>query len=383
VLPHAAAPKLTNQYDIIKRHYYTVRRILMKKKILSALMCTIIAAAAFTGCGGAASESTAAPSADAKEETAESTNDAAEEGAETTADSQFTEDITIICPVKAGGDTDRNTRTLAQAMQKITGVNVVVKNVDGGATVMGMQECIDAPADGNTLIVNGTDMFVPYIQGTSEINIDSFKTIGVPIIDNTTVLAVNKESGWNTLEDLLAADKESPNTIEYGGKIGASNQICGIAMNKEWGSSLRFVDVGNNAAKMTALLGLQTDVINISYSLANDYFSTGEFIPLVLLGTEKNDLLPQDVPLASDLGLTNVDFSKFFWVGTGPDVPDEKVAALTEVLEKATQDPEFIESIESNYLNVVFMGGDEARDYCNKMYEETLLPYKEAFLEAQ
>ena len=375
--------KRKNQYDIIKRRYYTVRRILMKKKILSALMCTIIATAAFTGCGGAASESAAAPAADAKEETAESANDAAEEGAEAAADGQFTEDITIICPVKAGGDTDRNTRTLAQAMQKITGVNVVVKNVDGGATVMGMQECIDAPADGNTLIVNGTDMFVPYIQGTSEINIDSFKTIGVPIIDNTTVLAVNKESGWNTLEDLLAADKESPNTIEYGGKIGASNQICGIAMNKEWGSSLRFVDVGNNAAKMTALLGLQTDVINISYSLANDYFSTGEFIPLVLLGTEKNDLLPQDVPLASDLGLTNVDFSKFFWVGTGPDVPDEKVAALTEVLEKATQDPEFIESIESNYLNVVFMGGDEARDYCNKMYEETLLPYKEAFLEAQ
>ena len=383
MLPHAAAPKLTNQYDIIKRHYYTVRRILMKKKILSALMCTIIAAAAFTGCGGAASESTAAPAADAKEETGESATATAEEGAETAADSQFTEDITIICPVKAGGDTDRNTRTLAQAMQKITGVNVVVKNVDGGATVMGMQECIDAPADGNTLIVNGTDMFVPFIQGTSEINIDSFKTIGVPIIDNTTVLAVNKESGWNTLDDLLAADKESPNTIEYGGKIGASNQICGIAMNKEWGSSLRFVDVGNNAAKMTALLGLQTDVINISYSLANDYFSTGEFIPLVLLGTEKNDLLPQDVPIASDLGLTNVDFSKFFWVGTGPDVPDEKVAALTEVLEKATQDPEFIESIESNYLNVVFMGGDEARDYCNKMYEETLLPYKEAFLEAQ
>ena len=383
MLPHAAAPKLTNQYDIIKRHYYTVRRILMKKKILSALMCTIIAAAAFTGCGGAASESTAAPAADAKEETAESTNDAAEEGAETTADSQFTEDITIICPVKAGGDTDRNTRTLAQAMQKITGVNVVVKNVDGGATVMGMQECIDAPADGNTLIVNGTDMFVPYIQGTSEINIDSFKTIGVPIIDNTTVLAVNKESGWNTLEDLLAADKESPNTIEYGGKIGASNQICGIAMNKEWGSSLRFVDVGNNAAKMTALLGLQTDVINISYSLANDYFSTGEFIPLVLLGTEKNDLLPQDVPLASDLGLTNVDFSKFFWVGVNPNTPDEIVDILADALAKAAQDPEFLSYLKDNFLTPACMLKEEAQQYAQKFYEDTMEIYKDEFLAAQ
>lgn len=351
-------------------------------------MSTMIAVTALTACGAASSTETAP----AEETQAESAEEAVEsEAAESTAESQeasgtdyeFTEDITIICPVKAGGDTDRNTRTLAEAMQKITGVNVVVKNVDGGATVMGMQEAIDAPQDGNTLIINGTDMFVPYIQGTSEINIDSFKTIGVPIIDNTTVLAVNKESGWNTLEDLLAADKETPDTIEYGGKIGASNQICGIAMNKEWGSSLRFVDVGNNAAKMTALLGLQTDVINISYSLANDYFSTGEFIPLVLLGTEKNDLLPMNVPLASDFGLKNVDFSKFFWVGTGPEVPDEKVAALTDVLEKVTQDPDFIKSIEGNYLNVVFMGGDEAKDYCNKMYEETLLPYKEAFLSAQ
>ncbi|MBR0203222.1 MAG: tripartite tricarboxylate transporter substrate binding protein, partial [Synergistaceae bacterium] len=40
--------------------------------------------------------------------------------------------IQIICPVKAGGDTDRNTRALAQAMSKILGVPVVVANVDGG-----------------------------------------------------------------------------------------------------------------------------------------------------------------------------------------------------------------------------------------------------------
>ena len=41
------------------------------------------------------------------------------------ADYEFTDDITIICPVKAGGDTDRNTRTLAEAMAKI-GKNAVI-----------------------------------------------------------------------------------------------------------------------------------------------------------------------------------------------------------------------------------------------------------------
>ena len=367
----------------------------MKRRFFSLALSSVLAMSILAGCGSssapatttAAPVQTQAPAATEarKEEGPAATEAKAEEKKEEApaGDVKFTEDITIICPVKAGGDTDRNTRQLAQAMQKITGVNVVVKNVDGGATVMGMQECIDAKPDGNTLVVNGTDMFVPYMQGTSQINIDSFKTVAVPIIDNTTVLAVNKASGWNTLEDLLAASQAAPDSIEYGGKIGAANQICGIAMNTEWNAGLRFVDVGNNAAKMTALLGEQTDVINISYSLANDYFSTGEFIPLVLLGTEKNDLLPLDVPVASDLGLKNVDFSKFFWVGTGPEVPDEKVEALAKVVEQACQDPEFVQSMESNYLTVRFMAGKEAQDFCNKMYEETLLPYKDAFIAAQ
>ena len=47
--------------------------------------------------------------------------------------------IQIVCPVKAGGDTDRNTRQLALALEKVLGVSVVTVNVDGGATVLGME----------------------------------------------------------------------------------------------------------------------------------------------------------------------------------------------------------------------------------------------------
>ena len=334
----------------------------MKKKLLSAVLSAAVMLSALAGCGSQGQASSDSGSQ-----------------ASSGASSQFDDVITIICPVAAGGDTDRNTRILAQYMSKYAGVSVIVKNVEGGATVMAMQECLDATPDGNTLIVNGTDIFVPYMQGTSQINIDSFKTVAIPIIDDTTVLAVNKASGWNTLEDLLAASQAAPDTIEYGGKIGAANHICGIAMNAEWDAGLKFVDVGNNSAKMTALLGQQTDVINISYALATDYFSTGEFIPLCLLGSEKNELLP-DVPLASDYGLKDVDFSKFFWVGTGPDVPDEKVEALAEVVRQVCEDPEFIAEMDQYYLTVDYMAGEEAQTFANDMYTNTLLPYKDAFL---
>ena len=359
---------------------------MMRKKI-SVLLAALAMTGVLSACGSSGQATTAAATeAKTEAKTEAATTEAAGSEAESAAPAdtgyKFEETVTLICPVKAGGDTDRNTRVLAEYMQKYMGVNVIVKNVDGGATVMGMQECLDAKPDGTTLVVNGTDMFVPYMQGSSTINIDSFKTIAIPVIDNTTVLAVNKNSGWNTLEDLLKASQAAPDTIEYGGKIGASNQICGIAMNKEWNAGLKFIDVGNNAAKMTALLGEQTDVINISYALANDYFTTGEFIPLCLLGNEKNELLA-NVPMASDYGLANVDFSKFFWVGTSPETPDEIVNALADVIRHVCEDPEFVASMESYYLTVDYMATEEAKDFANKMYESGLLPYKDEFLSNQ
>lgn len=357
----------------------------MRKKVLSIILGTALAVSALAGCGSkeAAPETTKAEAAQTEAAKAEETKAAEGEQTEAAAGGyEFKDTITLICPVKAGGDTDRNTRLLAQYMQKYAGVNVVVKNVDGGATVMGMQECLDSKPDGTTLVVNGTDLFVPYMQGSSKINIDSFKTVAIPLIDNTTVLAVNKNSGWNTLEDLLKASQAAPDTIEYGGKIGASNQICGIAMNKEWNAGLKFVDVGNNAAKMTALLGEQTDVINISYALATDYFTTGEFIPLCLLGNEKNELLA-DVPMASDYGLKDIDFSKFFWVGANPETPDEIVNALADVIKQVTEDPEFVSAMEGYFLTVDFMAGKEAQDFANKMFESGLKPYEEEFLSNQ
>ena len=290
--------------------------------------------------------------------------------------------IQIICPVKAGGDTDRNTRQLALALEKVLGVSVVTVNVNGGATVMGMEQALDADPDGYTLIINGTDMFVPNMMGTTDINLDSFKTIGIPLIDNTTVLVAHKDSGYADLKDLVEKSAAAPDSIEYGGKIGATNQICGIAMNKEWGSAFRFQDVGNNAAKITALLGRQTDVINLSYSLALDYFTTGEFQALCLLGSEPNELIP-DAKLASEYGYKNVDFSKFFWVGVNPDTPDEIVDILADALAKAAPDPEFLAYLKDNFLTPACMLKEEAKEYAQKFYEDTMEIYKDEFIAAQ
>lgn len=291
-----------------------------------------------------------------------------------------TKPIQIVVPVKAGGDTDYNARVLAKFVEKYLGKPVVVTNVDGGATVTGMKQVLDAAPDGYMAVVNGTDIFVPKMMGRSPISLDSFKSVAIPLIDNTTVLAVHKESGIKNIKDLVAASKQKK--MEYGMKIGATNHICGIAMGVEWGTNFKNVDVGNNAAKMTALLARQTDVINISYALAKDYFKTGEFVPLVLLGDEKNPLL-SNVPLASDSGMKNLDFGKFFWIGMHPNTPDEIVNIFANAVKKATDDPEYKAKMAANFLTVKYMGPKESKDYALKFYKETMEIYKDAFVKQQ
>lgn len=352
------------------------------KKYLSIILVLVLALT-LMGCSSSSNDTGGdATKAETENQETEKQEDATEpsddETKEAKSDSEFpNKPIQIICPVKPGGDTDRNTRDLAIALEKILGVSVVVSNIDGGATVIAMQQALNANPDGYTLIVNGTDIFVPYMMGTTEITLDSFKTVGIPIMDNTTALVVHKDSGITNVDDLVA----KAGTLEYGGKIGATNQICGIAMNEEWDADVKFMDVGNNAAKITALLAEQTDVINVSYSLITDYVENGDFVPIALLGSEKNELL--DFPLASEQGYADIDFSKFFWVGAHPETPDEIIDILADAVQQASQDPEFVEKMEANYLTPTSLVKEEAQAIANAMYEETMLPYKEEFLAAQ
>ena len=292
-----------------------------------------------------------------------------------------TRPIEIIVPVRPGGDTDRNTRVLAEIMSRYLPVSVVVTNIDGASTILAKHHVLDAPADGYKLIINGTDAFVPYMLGVTDVSLRSFATVAIAIDDNTTVLAVHKDSGWNSLEELVLATRERPNAIEYGGRLGSANHICGIAMNELWDAHMRFVDVGNNAAKMAALLARQTDVINISYSLALDYFQSGEFIALCLLGSIPHPTL--GVPLASELGFKDADFSKFFWVGAHPDTPRERMQILADAIRQAVANPDFIANMESHYLTPLFIPLEEGHQYALDFYESHMHPWTDLFRAAQ
>ena len=114
------------------------------KKRFGALLMTAIIAISFAGC------SSSNDSASSVESSSSST--ASVSSGSTSSTTFPKKPIQIICPVKAGGDTDYNTRVFAQYLSKYLDTDVVVTNVEGGATILGMQQVLDGAPDGLSLI---------------------------------------------------------------------------------------------------------------------------------------------------------------------------------------------------------------------------------------
>lgn len=95
------------------------------RRIVSIILGTAMAVSMLAGCGSKEEAPTAAQTearADREKQPGSCGEEASQEDGY-----EFKDTITLICPVKAGGDTDRNARVLAQYTCKYAGVNVVVK----------------------------------------------------------------------------------------------------------------------------------------------------------------------------------------------------------------------------------------------------------------
>lgn len=288
--------------------------------------------------------------------------------------------ISVIVPVNPGGDTDTNARLFAKYLEKELGQAVAIVNVSGASGVVGMDQVRQSPADGYTALFFHAEAMIPEIAGIIDYKLtEAFDMCAVCIVDNTTVLATHKDAPYKTMEELVAYAAANPGKVEFGMATGGYPHLVGLALEKELGVDLNLVDVGGNAAKTTALLGHNTDVINTQYGLNKANFDSGEFINLGLTSPERNPLMP-DVITTTEQGYT-MDFNKFFFYVMPKGTPADVVETFASAVKRVTENPEFVEEASKLYLTPVFYGQAEGVAFAEAGYDY-LAQYKDLFLAA-
>ena len=125
--------------------------------------------------------------------------------------------VKIVVPYGPGGAVDVVTRKMAQKLTEQTGQSFFVENKAGATGTIGASQVAKAEADGYTLMANDTTFsLLPHIF--RKLPFDAAVDL-VPVgafVFAPMGLAVNAQSPFRTLADLVAEARRQPNKITYG-----------------------------------------------------------------------------------------------------------------------------------------------------------------------
>ena len=276
--------------------------------------------------------------------------------------------IKVVVPFKAGGTSDQVTRAFQAAIleneilpQPLTVVNV------GGHFSIGARQVMEAEPDGYTFLTLHIALMGGEAGGMFDFGYRDYEPVAATGEFCLTPV-VRKDSGIDSVDDLLAKAKAEPDTLLFGANLGAINHLAGIMLEEtEPGAKFRFVQIGGGTANFTALTGNQTNVSVLSaaevanFTLNPDGTESEEsqIKPLAYTGAERNPGLP-DLPTMKELG-RDMQFCILSWWFAPKGTPQEAIDGMADALEQASTTDRIQNFYKTQMFGPVFLRGEELK----------------------
>ncbi|MEZ5592633.1 MAG: tripartite tricarboxylate transporter substrate binding protein [Gammaproteobacteria bacterium] len=273
--------------------------------------------------------------------------------------------VKIIVPFKAGGTSDQVARAFQAAIQEndILPQPTTIINV-GGHYSIGARQVMEADPDGYTFLVLHVALMGGEAGGMFDFGYRDFAPVAAT--GQFCVLPmVRKDSGINSVDELLTKAKAEPDTLLFGANLGAINHMAGLMLqNTELGAKFRFVQIGGGTANYTALTGAQThvtvlsgaEVINFTRLPDGSDNPEAQIKPLAYTGAERNPRLPE-MPTMKELG-RDMEFCIDSWWFAPKDTPAEAIQGMAAALEKASASDRITEFYDIQAFAPTFLQGE-------------------------
>jgi tripartite-type tricarboxylate transporter receptor subunit TctC len=277
----------------------------------------------------------------------------------------------MIIGYSAGGGTDVLARALQRPLAKELGTTLVIENIPAGATKVATLELLKSKPDGYTLTIHsgeGYDAY--YYSGTYDYKpTEKLSIVGSITREPYGFMEVRADSGFQTWQDVVKYAKANPGKLNCGGSTaGGMMNLLFVEAAKAAGIEAKFVPFAGAGPAKNALLGGHVDMQVCQPSESIVMIRAGKTRGLAVSSAERLQELP-NVPTFKELGIgdaVNIHRAIF----GPPNMPPQVVKAIGQALQRAIQDPEFVQFCQRMFFEPYFWEGSAMKDYFNKFNEK-------------
>ena len=266
--------------------------------------------------------------------------------------------ITVIVPFAAGGGSDVFVRIFQNAIRKndLCPQPIVIKNIAGAGGTIGSRTARNAKPDGHTILCLHDGIYTAEHYGNADWGPDDFEPIAATGRSGV-VVAVEEDSPYSTLHELMEDARDRPYQLVYGTNLGAPNHYSALFLqNGKSGAKFRFTQTGGGAKRLAQLKGGHIDLTGFSIAEYQQFKDAG-IKALASLGEQRESSFPNlTTALEQDVQATH-DLVQFWWAPK--DTPPDRIAYLQNILSQAMGTKEIKESFENLHMDPVIQVGQD------------------------
>lgn len=275
-----------------------------------------------------------------------------------------TKQLNVVIPFSPGGTTDRIVRAMGPFLEKELGVPVVMVNRKGGGGVVGTKSHLKNDlADGSFIVYT----IMPYHSGAvfkEAFKLEDLDYLGMNYF-SPQGLWVNAKSEYKTAQELFAYIKTNPGKATMSVVPNSWSRVGNALLKDRLGEEIKSIPYQGGGNQRMAVI--KNDVLcTITEVFGTLASAAADMKCLAVFGDKRLEALPNTPTfneVMKDMGLTGIpplSNFRFFMVKKAfkAKYPD-RFKALVEALKKASTNPEFVEIMAKQKLEIDWQGPEQ------------------------
>jgi len=249
--------------------------------------------------------------------------------------------IRVLVGFSPGGTADITARMAQEALQRRSGVQVVVENRTGALGYIALQAAARATPDGTTLAIGilGNMVMGPVVPGSAiPFDLDAEIQPVCNLAGTPMALIARPDAPFSTLAEFVTWARQRPGQVTYASTgAGSTNQMAAEYLARVTGLQLLHVPYRGGAPAGMDLMAGRVDIFFGNIAEFAGMIRDRQVKALGLASSRPSPMVPELVLLTRDYPA--LDIANWFGLVGAVGIPAEIVASLGRIFTDAMNDP--------------------------------------------